>query len=626
MGFGEGGLTMTRWCFVRRVAAHRRLVLLAAVLLSFFALCVFAIPFGVCTEGPGLSRVKEAIAQQGLRWTPRQYDRVYALGALASKDAVMPAAPEHGARLASLPSSLDWRDHGGNYVSPIKDQGDCGSCWAFAAVGPFESLLAIEAGTPGSFLDLSEQILVSCCDEDRDGCDGGSPYYAAHFLRYDGTHYESCYPYLAIDGDCDWACQNWRDTAFKIAGYESVSRGVESLKGALQYGPFEVAFDIYRDFADEDGSGYGGGVYERVDAWWNTARGGHAVVLVGYEDTPDLYGGGYFIVKNSWGAEWGEEGYFRIGYSQVTNQVQFGKWSWRYYVADAPDAYEPDDSYQEATMILPGESQTHNISPAGDHDWYRFDLAGTTEVLLETSGVSGGDTVMYLYDEGGQNQIAYNDDGGDQYYSRLSLTLPPGTYHVMVCCYFGDEIISSYDLALTVFLETVTVPLQSGWNLVSLPIIPADTNVAAVLGSISGQYSLVMGHDNETKEWLTYDPAVPGQCGLCHIDRRVAFWLRMVGPATLTVEGTSPAVTDQTLWAGWNLAAYPVDEERLLPAAFQSIDGLYTTLMTYSPTESPAWRRYTPAAPSWANNLDRCQPGHGYWLLVAEDCVLYLEN
>ena len=438
---------------------NKRLVL---ILIALALGCLALLPGSALADGPKLSQIEQAISEKGLNWTAKDYGRTFPLGALLDDEEKKPEGadkrikPLPESALASLPASVDWRT--GNWVSPVKDQGNCGSCWAFAGVGAVESLYAIANNSPGSFLDLAEQILVSCCSGNY-GCEGGYMSTTARFLRDDGTYYESCFPYTATDSRCSNACDNWEAVAFKIDSYQWVQQSVNALKTALQDGPLQVAFDVYADF-----DSYGGGVYEYA---WGGQLGGHAVLLVGYQNVSGQYGGGYFVVKNSWGTSWGENGYFRIGYSQVTNRVDFGTSSYRYAIGDNPtptpdpsatpgpsptpgegDAYEPDDTRSQASPIVSGERQTHSIRPAGDVDWCKFVVGSRGRVVLETTGVSGGDTELYLYDNQ-RNRIAYDDDGGTDLYSRIVETLNPGTYYVKVDEYWGSWVISTYHLEYT---------------------------------------------------------------------------------------------------------------------------------------------------------------------------------
>lgn len=229
----------------------------------------------------------------------------------------------------AAPASFDWRSatgtFTGNFVTPIRDQGNCGSCWAFATVAAAESQVLMGRNTPGGNLDISEQTLVSCAASGD--CNGGYINRAADYICATGVPEETCFHYTATNNACGNACSGWTDNAYRLNGWHWVATynpTVEGLKNALvTYGPLVTTMDVYSDFYS-----YKSGVYSRVGG---TYEGGHAVLLVGYNDA-----GQYFIVKNSWGTYWGESGYFRIAYSQLDNVVGFGQ----YTIAD--EGYDGD--------------------------------------------------------------------------------------------------------------------------------------------------------------------------------------------------------------------------------------------------------------------------------------------
>ena len=207
----------------------------------------------------------------------------------------------------AAPASVDWRDNGGNFVSGVRDQKKCGSCWAFAMTAGLESN-AMMARSRGGDIDLSEQVMVSCSGVGS--CNGGT--LDADFLVKTGLPPEKYYPYGAVDGDCSQAEAGWEKVATKIGSFASVAQKAASIKNALaKYGPLPTAMWVYEDFMH-----YKSGVYSYVSG---KKLGGHAILIVGYSEDDQA-----FIVKNSWGPKWGEGGFFKVAYSELTSKTSFG--------------------------------------------------------------------------------------------------------------------------------------------------------------------------------------------------------------------------------------------------------------------------------------------------------------
>ena len=197
------------------------------------------------------------------------------------------------AKTKALPTSFDWRNTGD--VTGIRDQGACGSCWAFGTLASYEAAISILFNETEN---LSEQWLVDCNTEGW-GCNGG---WFAFELLYDGVPLESCYPYTAKDGYCSTSCDMFYplDSWYYVGSSSSVP-STDSIKTAI-YNNGPVAVAVYVNSAFQS---YTSGIF-------NTSYSGsvnHAVCLVGWDD-----GGGYWIMKNSWGPGWGESGYMRIAY------------------------------------------------------------------------------------------------------------------------------------------------------------------------------------------------------------------------------------------------------------------------------------------------------------------------
>jgi C1A family cysteine protease len=226
----------------------------------------------------------------------------------------------------SVSDSFDWRNYqGGNWLTPIRNQGDCGSCWAFAAIGVTEAALNIASGNPNLDKNLSEQYLVSDCDREHGSCCGGIIDGALDFIRNEGVPDESCLPY--IDGNscqcddvckcaynsgdeyicsnttCSNRCGNWSSRLKTISQYGYVSSDRNSIKQKLrEIGPLAAAMNF-----EEDNQFDENGVYH-----CNSGDDpNHAIMIVGYNDI-----GGYWIIRNSWGSTWNGDGYFKLGYGE----------------------------------------------------------------------------------------------------------------------------------------------------------------------------------------------------------------------------------------------------------------------------------------------------------------------
>lgn len=221
----------------------------------------------------------------------------------AERKRILSYRPVRGARVApvetvgDIPSTIDWRDQGA--VNPVKDQGQCGSCWAFSAVGAMESRWKIKSG---NLVSLSEQQLVDCAGGKYGnlGCNGGDMGTAFDYAHDFGMELESDYPYTAMDGNCAYDKSKVAVTPDDKAAVPPNS--ANSLKTAIAAGPVSVAIEA-DTFVFQF---YSGGILNSKACGTNLD---HGVVAVGY----GLQGGkAYYIVRNSWGSSWGVGGYINI--------------------------------------------------------------------------------------------------------------------------------------------------------------------------------------------------------------------------------------------------------------------------------------------------------------------------
>lgn len=201
------------------------------------------------------------------------------------------------------PESYDWRDHGA--VGPVKDQGSCGSCWAFSSVVNLEGLNYIKNK---NFIQLSEQQLVDC-DKVDEGCNGGLMENAFQYLKENGgIELSKDYPYKGYKQKCKF---DKSKSAMKVTGFHFAPSEDEEVIKQMLYttGPLAVALnaDVLQYYND--------GIID-YDANDCDPQGlNHGVAIVGYGSKN---GNDYWIVKNSWGKSWGEKGYFRIARGKGT--------------------------------------------------------------------------------------------------------------------------------------------------------------------------------------------------------------------------------------------------------------------------------------------------------------------
>jgi len=202
--------------------------------------------------------------------------------------------------LKDLPATVDWREK--NVVSAVKNQGGCGSCWAFSATESLESAVALSTG---KLLTLSAQQIVSCTENPDEcggtgGCAGAIPELAFGYVQGAGITSEANYPYQGVTGTCP---TDLPTVVAGITGYKQIAtNSQEDLMNAVgTVAPISISVDA------SAWSMYGGGIFDGCNQ--NDPDLDHAVQLVGYGSEG---GKDYWLVRNSWGASWGEQGYIRL--------------------------------------------------------------------------------------------------------------------------------------------------------------------------------------------------------------------------------------------------------------------------------------------------------------------------
>lgn len=303
-----------------------------------------------------------------------------------------------------LPQSIDWRNKDGkNWVSPMMNQGGCGSCVAFAAIATLETQINISSFLPSLNMQLSPQHLFACgggyCSL------GWRPEPAAKFLMKQGVVDEACMPYSSgasgEDVRCKETCNDAPKRVFKISDYDKptqIFKNLNNVKKALLKGPVVTTMTVYEDFLT-----YSHGVYKHTQG---SSMGGHAVSLVGYDDTK-----GAFILRNSWGEDWGEKGF---AYMDYTDKSGIGNSTWSYEIASSEKFIAIE--YPRNNDFVSGSSEfSFNSSYAGiDHVLFKIiDKNGkivnqsvadakSAKTLVETSMIPDGryDLIAEAFDSG----------------------------------------------------------------------------------------------------------------------------------------------------------------------------------------------------------------------------------
>jgi C1A family cysteine protease len=203
---------------------------------------------------------------------------------------------------SAAPTSKNWTQEG--YVTPVKDQGDCGCCWAFGSTGALEGAYK---KAKNKLLSFSEQELIECVKQWA-GCGGGIEGDAFNLVKKNkGINLESTYPYTAMNSKYSKTCATGQ-AATRVSmnvAWSDIPKGDESLMKAIQTdGPIALSIALGDRFQY-----YSRGVMQ--PAQYCTKLNNHAVLLVGYGTDP-VTKEDYWLVKNSWGTDWGEQGYFRM--------------------------------------------------------------------------------------------------------------------------------------------------------------------------------------------------------------------------------------------------------------------------------------------------------------------------
>ena len=253
------------------------------------------------TYGLAQFQEKEFIGSDKPTYTVKQglEARQYATGLKLPKDLnaekakLKSLAPEKLYQ-GELPAKFDWRDKG---LTPIRDQGNCGSCWAFSLTATLADNIKLRGLGD---LNLAEQLLVSC-DDENSGCGGG--WLGFHYFKKNGSTLEENFPYTASNQRCKAVPFIHKIQDWKYIQSEDGIPAIETLKRVIYtWGPVTVAVSASGDFMNYDSGIYNGNSSGSIN---------HAVNLVGWDDTAAVK---HWVMRNSWGTGWGDNGWMKIAY------------------------------------------------------------------------------------------------------------------------------------------------------------------------------------------------------------------------------------------------------------------------------------------------------------------------
>jgi len=286
---------------------------------------------------------------------------------------------------------------------------------------------------------------------------------------------------------------------------------------------------------------------------------------------------------------------------------------------EASDGTNTIGSSQQEINVVEGQIVSFDTSSSinmGEYGTFTVEfenLSQTTVTAYENISIynSSGEQVASLPQTACVIEAGITDSSATQWFPSESL--PSGVYYAYVSVTVNSESYSKKSAAFDIISEN-DISLSSGWNLISLNFIPADTDIASVLSEISGKYLSVWAYINGA--WQTYDMFNPGFSDLATMEPGYGYWINMAADGILSVNGTSPA-NDISLYTGWNLVGYNSSSSITITDALNSIAGKYIAVWAFINGE---WKVYDPANAGFSD-LTTMEPGYGYWINASEACT-----
>jgi C1A family cysteine protease len=340
-----------------------------------------------------LNELNSALAKSNAKWLANE-NKISILSDEAKKKMLgaekpvgyqVPISIKNKVATLNLPSSIDWRNNNGNFVTPVKNQGGCGSCVAFGTMAVMESMFAIEQSM---LLNFSEADMFFCSSHGA-VCSGWWPISAYQANQQRGIVQECLFPYsIAFPGNNIWnqppSCvviPNRANNAFTYSNINTITSIDDAKNYLCSTGPLAACFDVYQDFYN-----YSSGIYTHTSGNY---VGGHCICIVGYNDNN---GNGYWICKNSWDTSWGMDGYFYIAYGQcnIDSYEKVGVSS----ITQPTDTYVSIGSktFQNVFLRMDGSGVSQPTGPGGGVVNCQY-TAGPWEQFVLTKQANGNYTI-----------------------------------------------------------------------------------------------------------------------------------------------------------------------------------------------------------------------------------------
>ncbi len=404
----------------RSHAAYFMFLFVAAI----FAAITFPASASAQMSQADIESIQKAINSQGASWTAGETSRTLmtiderrsALGLIPDTMSADSRTQPPSGSMALAPTEFSWGNKDGwNWMTTIKNQGGCGSCWAFATAAAFEARLRINLNQPNLAVDVSEQNMVSCW---LGSCEGANATWVMTYFQTYGCPDEACFPYASGSGTaapCTDLCPDWASRVYGLTTYGNYNfPSVETIKNEIMlHGPVQMHMSVYADF-----DSYTGGVYQHVTGAY---EGAHLVVMYGWDNANNCW-----LVKNSWGTDWGEvgpngqRGWFRI--RMGANEV--GCESYIYFLQPIGQDYPVATSTSPAENAV-GSATAGDITVNFDSD---LDPATVSASSVFASGsISGPHAASVSYDNPTRS-ITINPDADFVSGEAVSVVMSPSIH------------------------------------------------------------------------------------------------------------------------------------------------------------------------------------------------------